>query len=48
VTLTAAAASKFIFGGWTGACTGAASVCTVTVDASKNVTATFKRATGKK
>jgi M6 family metalloprotease-like protein len=48
VTMTAAAASKFVFGGWTGACSGAAATCTVTMDASRSVTATFKRSTGRK
>ena len=30
-----------LFAGWTGACSGSASPCTVTMDANKTVTATF-------
>ena len=48
VTLKATPASKFTFGGWGGACSGTAVTCTVTVDAAKSVSATFKRATGKR
>ncbi len=40
VTLTATPTSGSSFAGWGGACTGAAT-CTVTMDAVKNVTATF-------
>jgi RHS repeat-associated protein len=41
VTLTAAPASDSLFQGWSGACTGTASVCTVTLDQAQNVTADF-------
>ncbi|MFT3743298.1 MAG: hypothetical protein QM785_03285 [Pyrinomonadaceae bacterium] len=41
VTLTATAAKDNVFTGWTGACTGAATTCTVTVQNAMNVTATF-------
>jgi Divergent InlB B-repeat domain len=41
VILTAAPASNNAFSGWTGACTGAASSCTVAVNDALNVTATF-------
>ena len=40
-TLTAIPASGYTFGGWSGACTGMGD-CTVTMDATKSVTATFK------
>ncbi len=41
VTLAAAPASNNVFSGWTGACTGAAAVCNVTVNDAMAVTATF-------
>ena len=41
VTLTARAAKDSTFGGWSGACSSTALTCTVTMDASKSVTATF-------
>ena len=41
VTLTATPASGWTFAGWTGACSGSASTCTVTMDANKTVMATF-------
>jgi hypothetical protein len=41
VTLTAAPATGSTFGGWSGACSGAAATCAVAMDAVKNVTATF-------
>ncbi len=44
VALTAVAASKSTFAGWTGACTGAAATCNVTINDAVNVTATFNAA----
>lgn len=41
VSLAATAAASTRFVGWSGACTGADTVCTVTVDAAQSVTATF-------
>ncbi|MDG4556292.1 MAG: hypothetical protein P9F19_02675 [Candidatus Contendobacter sp.] len=41
VTLTATAAPGSAFAGWSGACTGTAATCTVTMDAAQTVTATF-------
>ncbi|WP_052810680.1 InlB B-repeat-containing protein [Variovorax paradoxus] len=41
VTLTAAPAAGQVLGGWAGACSGAASTCTVRMDAALAVTATF-------
>jgi hypothetical protein len=41
VTLTASAPSNGVFNGWSGACTGTQSTCTVTVNGAINVTATF-------
>ena len=41
VTLTATPSSGATFTGWSGACTGTATTCTVTFDASKTVVATF-------
>ena len=41
VTLTAAPAADSSFAGWSGACTGAATTCTVSMTAAKSVTATF-------
>ena len=41
VTLTATPSSNSVFAGWAGACNGPATTCTVTMDASKSVTATF-------
>ena len=41
VTLTAAATTGSLFGGWTGACTGAALTCTVTMSQAQTTTATF-------
>jgi phospholipase C len=44
VTLTETPGSKYVFGGWGGACSGA-STCTVTMTASESVTASFNSAT---
>ncbi len=41
VILTAAASSGSSFSGWSGACSGTSSTCTVTMNAAKSVTATF-------
>jgi RHS repeat-associated protein/uncharacterized repeat protein (TIGR02543 family) len=41
VTLTATPATGSIFEGWTGACTGTVSTCTVTMDQTRNVSAHF-------
>ena len=41
VTLTAAVVGNDLFVGWSGACSGTAATCTVTMDAAKSVTATF-------
>jgi RHS repeat-associated protein/uncharacterized repeat protein (TIGR02543 family) len=41
VTLTASPATGSTFGGWSGACTGSAATCTVTLDQARSVNATF-------
>src|SRR5262249_57904029 len=41
VRLTAAPASDSLFSSWSGACSGTAATCDVTMDAAKSVTATF-------
>ena len=41
LTLTASAAPGYQFTGWTGACAGNTTTCTVTMSAAKNVTASF-------
>jgi hypothetical protein len=41
VTLTATPNPGSVFGGWSGACTGMASTCTVTMDQARTVTARF-------
>jgi uncharacterized repeat protein (TIGR02543 family) len=41
VTLTANVASNSTFAGWSGACTGTAPTCTVSMTQARNVTATF-------
>jgi len=46
VTLTATPASKSQFAGWSGACSGTATTCTVAMNGDRTVTATFKRASG--
>jgi len=46
VTLTATPASKFQFTGWSGACSGTATTCTVAMSGDRTATATFKRASG--
>lgn len=43
VTLTATATGNDLFTGWSGACSGTSPTCTVTLDASRNVTADFTR-----
>ena len=45
VTLTAAPDNGSAFAGWSGACSGTATSCTVTLDSAKTVTATFNQAT---
>jgi hypothetical protein len=42
VDLTATAAAGSSFDAWSGACSGSAMPCVVTVDAAKSVTATFR------
>jgi len=44
VTLTAAEDANSLFTGWSGACTGTAPTCTVTMTSAKNVIATFDAA----
>ena len=44
VTLTATPAPGFVFAGWAGACSGTARTCTVTMNQSQNVQATFNPA----
>lgn len=41
VTLTATADDGSVFNGWSGACTGSSTICQVTMNDVKNVTATF-------
>ncbi len=41
ITLTATPRSGYRFTGWTGACTNTTGDCVLTMDAAKNVTATF-------
>lgn len=42
VTLTAKANASSTFTGWSGACSGASTTCTVSMDAARSVTATFQ------
>jgi Fe-S cluster biogenesis protein NfuA len=44
VTLTATPAAGYVFGNWSGACTGTGA-CVVTMNTAKRVTATFRRVT---
>ncbi len=46
VTLTAAAAAGSTFAGWSGACTGSAATCTVSMTQARTVTATFNTTGG--
>ena len=46
VTLTAVPTSGSRFGGWSGACTGSATTCTVTLNAALSVSASFQREIG--
>ncbi len=41
ITLTATPGAGYVFTGWTGACTGSTTTCTVTLDQARAVTATF-------
>jgi len=43
VFITATADSDSVFSGWSGACSGGAATCSVTLDAAKSVTANFTR-----
>ncbi|HET7456053.1 MAG TPA: MBG domain-containing protein [Gemmatimonadaceae bacterium] len=45
VTLTESPSAGSFFGGWSGACSGTATTCSVTMDAAKSVAATFGRTT---
>jgi uncharacterized repeat protein (TIGR02543 family) len=45
VTITATPATGNTFTGWSGACSGTSTTCTLTMDAAKNVTATFTQNT---
>ena len=44
LVLTATPAAGFRFAGWSGACSGTANPCTVTMDAARSVTANFEQA----
>ena len=46
VTLTATAGSDSLFSGWSGACTGTSTTCTLDLDAAKETVATFTANTG--
>jgi subtilisin family serine protease len=43
VTLTATPATGSVFSGWSGACTGTAATCTISMSAARTVTATFTK-----
>jgi hypothetical protein len=45
VTLTATPATGYVFGGWSGACSGNANSCTVAISAAASVTANFNSPT---
>jgi endoglucanase len=46
VTLTAAPASGSVFAGWSGACSGSSTTCTVSMTAARAITATFNLSGG--
>ncbi len=46
VTLTSSPSAGSAFTGWSGACSGAATTCTVSLDQAQSVTATFTRSQG--
>lgn len=46
VTLAATSAAGSVFAGWSGACVGTTTPCKLTMNAVKNVTATFNKPTG--
>jgi len=46
VTLSASVASNSTFAGWSGACAGSATTCTVSMTAARSVTATFNTSSG--
>ena len=48
ITLTATAGSRSTFTGWSGACSGTATTCTVSMNSDKSVTATFGKSSGSK
>jgi len=48
ITLTATAGSRSTFTGWSGACSGTATTCTVSMNSDKSVTATFGKSSGGK
>jgi uncharacterized repeat protein (TIGR02543 family) len=41
ITLTATGTGRYAFAGWSGACSGTAPTCTVTMDEAKSVSARF-------
>lgn len=47
VTLNAYPSAGSLFAGWRGACSGRNTICDITLDTSKNVEATFERATAR-